>query len=166
MATKKPDPVEPESTEVAVREATGVPARSEDFISQYVRTDIDDPEATAAATHRAIIEEILASRSVDDALNVPDPQAMAELVGQHLVLHGYRVQESEFEEGPPVYFTLNLTNGDTDDKIIVNTGEQAVMAQVLVLDRENAFPIHLTVKQARKPNRFNRYPVRFTRMEA
>lgn len=166
MVTKKEDPAVAESTEVAVREATGVPVRSGDFISRYLREETENPNTTSGATHLAIIEEIVGGRTVEDILNAPDPIPMEELVGRHLVLHGFRAQESEFEEGPPIYFTLNVTDGDTGDKLIVNTGEQAVMAQVEALDREGLLPQHVTVKQARRANRFNRFPIRFTQWKA
>jgi hypothetical protein len=172
MVTKKPPPEEP-GTEVAVIEesngvveaAAGLVPRTGDVISRYVHRETEDVDAIAEAVHLSIIEEVMASRDVDSVLFVPEPEAMAEFVGRHCRLDRYKVQESEFDQGPPIYLTLSVFDMVNQTKHLINTGEQRIMAQVVRIDQLGGIPFEFTVKQASRPNRYNRFPLALTKWE-
>lgn len=166
MAARKP-PEEDTSTDLVVIEegrdvieaAAGFVKRSGDVISRYVDREREDIDIMAEAVHLSIIEEIMAASDIDSMLLVPEPEKMTEFVGRHLRLEGYKVQESEFEQGAPIYLTLKVYDIDSDTKHLINTGEQRIMAQVIRIDQLGGVPFEFTVKQAKRPNRYNRFPL-------
>jgi len=172
MPPRKASQGEP-STEAAVIEedhsvveaAAGIVSRRGDVVSRYVNREVDDVDAVAGAVHLSIIEEIMMASDVDSVLLVPEPEKMAEFVGRHLRLDGYKVQESEFDEGPPIYLTLKVFDLVNSTKHLINTGEQRIMAQVVRIDQLGGVPFEFTVQQAKRPNRYGRFPLALSAWE-
>lgn len=160
--TKTDEPSEPSVVEAAA----GIIDRRGDVVSRYIHRDAEDVDVVAESVYRTIIEEIMSAPDADSVLFVPEPEKLAEFVGRHLRLDTFKVNESEFDEGPPIYFTLKVWDFASETKHLINTGEQSVMAQVMRLQQLNAIPFEFTVLQAKRPNRFNRFPLKLTKFEA
>lgn len=136
-----------------------VVAREGDAISPFLNQENDGVEPDPGATYAAIITEIMASESVGDVLNLPEAEKLETYVGRTIRIHGFSVNDSEFETGPPVYFTVKGYEVDSGERVIINTGEQKVMAQLMRLHMFGAFPIDATVVAAKRPNRYGRMPL-------
>jgi hypothetical protein len=156
MAGKPPAKTDEPQEGTVVAAALGHGDRDGDHLSQYLQRDEVDPEVTKAQTHAAIIHQILASADADSVLEVFEPQSLNDFENRHLRIDSYRVQDSDFEQGPPVYFSLMVVDVDNDSKHLINTGEQAVMAQVLRMEQLGQIPFECRVHLSGSTNRYGR----------
>lgn len=146
-------------TEVApVQEVVGVlVAREGDVLSKYLRIEEEKTELDGSAGYAAIIGEIMGSTSIDDVLNLPEPSHLTDWVDKPIEIGGWVHRESDFEGGPPVYFTVVGTDMSTGKRILINTSEQPVMAQLLKLRELDAFPCRIVVRASTRPNKYGKH---------
>lgn len=160
MSTKK-DVVEEPSDLTPIHDAVGVVmAREGDVLSKWLSIESENTDVDPMAVYEAIITEIMGSESALDVLNLPEPSDLVDHADRVLELHGYRVLDSEFEVGAPVYFVLGATDMTSGEKVVITCGEQAIMAQLLRLNQLKAFPIRVIPQKSKRPNRFGRHPMR------
>lgn len=157
MAGKKVDPVtgEVDIAEV-VTAAVAIPARKGDVISRYLRTETESVDIPTGDVHASIIDEIMAKTTLDDILADDEPEPLSNFVGRVITITGYKANDSEFEEGPPVYFNLSIIDEETGEKRTSNTSEQNVMAQILAIENAALFPFKCRPKYNGRPNKYNR----------
>jgi hypothetical protein len=158
---KQPDDAEHSVVEAAVGD---VPRRN-DHLGDSLRRELQDPEVSRAQAHAAIIHQILNSADVDSVLEVYEAQTLADFEGRHIRIDSHRFNDSEFEEGPPVYVSLMVVDVEAGTKHLINSGEQAIIAQVLKLEELDAFPLECKVWLAAKPNRYGRRLSRLAKWE-
>lgn len=151
---------------VPVVDAVGELVRRDgDVVSRFLDREADSIEVDPEAAYAAIIDEIMTASSVTDVLNLPEPEKLEAFADRPIEIHGYKIQESDFEQGAPVYFTIGAVDLQTGKKVIINTGVQSVMAQLLRLKFLNAFPVRVIPKESPRANRFGRKPIRLTQLE-
>jgi hypothetical protein len=150
---------EPASTTVdVVQEVVGtLVMRDGDQISRYLAVEAEKEELDQSAGYASIISEIMGSVSIEDVLNLPEPTHLNEWVDKPIELGGWVHRDSDFDMGPAVYFTVVGTDMSTGRRILINTSEQAVMAQLIKLKDLDAFPIRVTVQASTKPNRYGKH---------
>jgi hypothetical protein len=155
---------EPESTAVAViQEVVGtLVSRDGDVISKYLQVEEEKTELDASASYAAIIAEIMGSESIDDVLNLPEPTHLSEWVDKPIEIGGWVHRDSDFDQGPLVYFTIVGTDLSSGRRILINTSEQPVMAQLLKLRELDAFPIRVAVIASTRPNKYGKHMHRLT----
>jgi hypothetical protein len=151
-----------ESKDVAtVQDVVGtLVAREGDVIGKYLAREMEDISVDPGAVYEAIIAEIMGAETIDDVLNLPETTDLEEWAEQALEFHGFRVLDSDYEQGAPVYFVIGATHLASNAKVIITCGEQAIMAQMLRLKELGAFPFRAIPQKAKRPNRFGRYPMR------
>lgn len=166
MSGKKVDSV---TGEVVVQEAVAAvletPARKGDVISQYLKTETESTEIPSGDVHRGIIEEIMAKTTLDDILADDEPEPLSNFVGRVITITGYKANDSEFAEGPPVYFNLSIIDEETGEKRTSNTSEQNVMAQILAVERNDLFPFKCRPRYSGRPNKYNRSMIKLGKAE-
>lgn len=146
-----------------VEAAAGIIGRKGDVISQYLPREVDDPDVVNAEVHRSIIERILGSADLDSVLEVFESETIANFEGRDIIIHEATFRDSEFEQGPPVYVSLMVEDVVAGTKHLINSGEQALMAQVIKFQAFESIPIRVSVWLAKRPNRFGRRLARFTK---
>lgn len=160
MAGKDVAKVEDTLPDSVVEVAAGIIPRDNDVISRYLMVEREDVEVTREATHSAIIGDIMASKTVEDVLEVLEPEELDVFQDRHIRIDGYDQRDSEFEAGAPIYVTLKVWDEENKSKHLINTGQQAIIAQMLRLDAMNAFPVHVVPVASKRPNKFGRYMFR------
>lgn len=166
MTGKKVDPVTGEMVvKDAVTAALAVPERKGDAISAYLTTETDKTDVASGDVHKAIVEEIMSKTTLDDILATDEPEPLSSYVGRVIKILEFKANDSEFQEGPPVYFVIKVIDEETGEKRTISTSEQNVMAQLLACERNNLFPFRCRPRNSSRMNKFNRYMIRLGRVE-
>lgn len=166
MAEKKEVAViTPHVEEDAVIVAAGVIPRKKDVISAWLKNDQGDPEVRAEQIHASIIQSIMDGATPAEILAMNEAEKLPDMAGQRFEFLSFQWNDSDFEEGPPVYFSLKCRNLDTGTRHTLNTGDQAVMAQVMRMEQIGGFPFKAVVQQGTRMNKYNRYPIRLVLVE-
>lgn len=161
MSGKKVDPVTGESVLPDVVQAAVLPAvRQGDVISRYLREEQQNTDVASTDTHAAIVDEIFSSESLDELLENTEPEDLKNFIGRVIVIREYSANDSEFEQGAPIYFALKVTDEETGERRIITTGEQNVMAQVMTAEQRGWLPLRCRPVQANKANKHGRYLIR------
>lgn len=115
-------------------------------------------EATVAADNaeeiqKAIIESILSADSVEEALSssVGELESGRALVGESLTLMGVRWNQSDFVEdggGLPFYGVVEAVHRGSGEKVNFSCGATTAVAQLFRINRDNAWPIDVIVKES------------------
>lgn len=165
MAGKDVAKVEETLPDNVVEVAAGIIPRDNDVISRYLMTEREDVEVTREATHAAIIGDIMTATTVDDVLEVLEPEELDVFQDRHIRIDGFDQRDSEYEAGAPIYVTLKVFDEEHKSKHLINTGQQAIIAQMLKLHALNAFPVHVVPTASKRPNKFGRYMFRLKKWE-
>lgn len=161
MSSKKVDSVTGEVVVADVVAAAVEPtARQGDVISRYLREEVENTDVASVDTHAAIVEEIFNSQSLDELLDNTEPESLKEYVGRVITIRDYKIQDSEFEGGAPIYMALKVTDEETGERRIVTTGEQNVIAQLITAKDRGWLPLKCRPFESRKPNKHGRYLIR------
>ena len=116
---------------------------------------LEDPETV----QRAIVERILAAKSVEEILTPSETRHARDLLDEPVTVHAVRFNESDFEDGIGFYAVVEVTTPDTGDSFAVTCGGRNVMAQLYALAACDAFPCDVKFTQARKPTRAGYWPL-------
>lgn len=135
------------------REGMVIPAEA----LQEEHQDVGDDQMSA---YRAIVNQILNAETIEEVLTPIEAHSAKEVIDRNLTLHDFHINRSEFDVGAPYYMSLDCVDEDTGEKMVVNTGHQAMMAQLIKLRQDNNFPYHVRIYRAGKPNRFGNEPLR------
>lgn len=100
-------------------------------LGQFIDSDSLDDDAIAETTYRSIISQVLSSASIEEVLTPPEAVSARDMAGIPLVINGFHVNTSEYDVGSPYYFSMDVIRGDTSEKLVVNSGNQRIMAQLL-----------------------------------
>lgn len=161
MSGKKVDPV---TGEVVVAEvvtaAVEKATRRGDVISGYLYKETAQVDVNPTDTHRQIIEEIMEATSLDDLLANEEPEDIKTYVGRVITIRDFSVNDSEFEDGAPIYVALKVTDEETKERRVITTGEQNIMAQVITAKERGWLPLKCRPIQSTRPNRHGRYLIR------
>jgi len=165
MPTKPKQPDENEAQNAVVVAATGAAPRDGDQISRYINREEQDREVTAAQTQAAIIHRIIQSADVDSVLELFEPETLADFENRVIRIDDFRWNESDFDQGPPVYASIMVVDKDAQTRHLINSGEQRIMAQLWKLQDLNAFPVEVRVVLSKRPNRYGKRLAAFTKPE-
>lgn len=140
--------------------------RQGDVTSQYMNQEVQDPDVAAANVHAAIIQRIIESANLDSVLEYFESEKLEAFENRVVLIEEATWRESEFDTGPPVYYSLMIKDVDTGTRHLINTGEQRIMAQCWKFQEMKAIPLTVVVRLAKKANRFGRRLAAFTKPEA
>lgn len=117
-----------------------------------------DPDRTQA--YRQIIDQILNASTPEDVLTPIEAVNAKDVCDRPMTLYSFDINQSEFDVGSPFYATMKVRFFDDDNPTVVNSGNQALMAQLIRLSQLDAFPVTVTIKQGKRPNRHGTFPLR------
>lgn len=151
-----------ESTEVVpVQDVVGtLVKRTGDVLGRWLVSEAENTETDPEAVYTAIINEIMAAGSQDELFNLPEPSKLEDHADRPLEFLGFKMLDSDYDQGAPVYFVIGAIDLQTAKKVIITCGEQAIMAQLFRAQQLELFPVRLIPRQSTRPNRFGRHPMR------
>lgn len=97
--------------------------------------------------HQRIIEQVLNASSPDEVLTPVEAESAKDMVGIPLILHGFDLNESEFDAGSPFYASMKCVNYTTGEPTVVNCGHKKMIAQLIKLGQFGQFPYNVMVKE-------------------
>lgn len=167
MSGKKVDSVTGEVVVAEVVEAVVTPAaRKSDVISRYLSEERERTDVASTDTHKAIIEEIMASQTLDDLLGNAEAESLENFVDRVVTVREFSINDSEFPDGAPIYLAIHLTDEETGEKRVATTGEQNVIAQLMAAQDRGWLPLRCRPQRASRPNKFGRYMIRLGKAES
>lgn len=104
----------------------------------------EDPDAGGYAR---IIAQVLSATSPDVVLTPVEALEARHIVGVPLLLFGFDLNESEFDEGSPFYASMQCTHGESGDPAVVNCGHKKVIAQLVKLKEFDQFPYRVMFRE-------------------
>jgi hypothetical protein len=149
----------------AVTAALEPAKRRGDVISEFLYTERERADVNPTDTHRQIVEEIMSSTTLDDLLANEEPEDIVNFVGRVITIRDFSINDSDFDEGAPIYIALKVTDEETNERRIITTGEQNIMAQMITAKDRGWLPLRCRPIQATRANRHGRYLIRLGKAE-
>ena len=129
-------------------------------LDQYLADEGLYKEPSPEQAYRQIIDQILSAATPEDVLTPAEAVSARDCVDRPFFLYGFDVNTSEFDVGSPFYATMKVRFLDDDQPTVVNSGNQALFAQLIRLSQLDAFPQTVVIRQGKRPNRFGTFPLR------
>jgi hypothetical protein len=124
------------------------------------RTHTASPDAAVAD----IIAQIMSSETIDDVLGDVTVQGWQSLEDVPVTILDGKFNRSDYEAGMPYYALVSLRRLDTGAELIVSTGAQSVLAQLVRLIQLQEIPCNVKlVKATKKPTESGYWPMRLAR---
>lgn len=115
-----------------------------------------DPEQIS----REIVNRILQAATADEVLATGDVRHARELLGQPLLIHSIKLNESDYTDGAGIYMIVECSDPDFGESFAVSTGSSHCMAQLYRLSELGALPCKAKFTQASKPTKNGNFPMR------
>jgi hypothetical protein len=129
-------------------------------LDRYIPADSPLLLEDSDAAYRQIIDQIMDARSAEEVLTPTEALDAEEVKNWKLKCKGFRLNRSEFEAGAPFYASIQCVKADDGRDVIVNTGHQALIAQLMKLHSLDAFPCNIMFYEAGRANRNGGVPMR------
>lgn len=129
-------------------------------IADYMRTEELSEEEEKLAAYKRIIDQILAADTPDEVLTPIEAMSLRDFVGEVITIKHVSVNKSEYDVGSPFYFTMECVNETTQETLVLNSGVQRVMAQIVRLNQLGALPCKVRIGQGKKVDRSGKFPLR------
>ena len=97
-------------------------------------------ELTEDDPYRTILDQILSADTPDAVLTPIEAHKIGEYVGTALLLFGFQLQKSEYEEGTPMYAAMQCRDVEKDEPVVITSGHRKVMAQLVKLRQFDKWP--------------------------
>ncbi len=98
------------------------------------------------AAMEAAIARMLQSESPDQVLAEDMPLHGREFLDTPFTCLSFSLREGEFEEGSPFYALLECKLGGNGERRVLSVGGWKVLAQLMMLDKLEAFPVVLVIR--------------------
>lgn len=162
MATKKPSDNLPEVVEAEliheVVQATGtVVPRAGDLLSQYLKNETEDTDVVEGAGYAAILAKIMSAETEEDLWAESQADKPRDVYLRKLIVRGYHHVDSDFPEGPPVYFAVDAFDTIDERERVILTGNQKIMAKLMRAKDRGLLPAKVMFIQTNKTDRFGRF---------
>lgn len=157
MASRKQESAEVEIAEVVNAELVPVTTRKNDFISQYLTEEAEDTTLPEGAGYEAILQKIMRASSEEELWSESQADKPEDVYRRKLTVRGYSVIDSDFPEGPKVYFAVDAHDEIDDIDRVILTGNQKIMAKLLAAHQRGWFPAKVMFIQSTKVNKYGRF---------
>jgi len=122
------------------------PVKASD-LDQYLRdthaAEVDPDEGAYAR----IIEQVLKSTTPDIVLTPTEAVDAKDMVGIPLVITGFDLNESEYDQGSPFYVSIHAFVAQDETEVVINCGHKKVIAQMVMLKRFDQWPYRAMFRQ-------------------
>ena len=109
------------------------------------------------STSDEIVMEILTAETVDEILS-SNAVGLQSVIGQPFTIDKAYLRESDFEDGLAAYLVMHVTM-DNGEPLIVTTGAQSVVAQVVRMNQLGVLPYRVNSRKPDKPTEAGYYPI-------
>lgn len=134
-----------------------VPQEFDTGIGEWLDRERDDTATGPVATYRDIVTQVLDAQSVFDVLTPPDVLAARDCVGRPFALISVRFNESSYQQGSPIYASMDVVWPDTEKRDVINSGNQRMVAQLLKLHQLDQFPLLVEIEQSKTMNEYGNF---------
>ena len=151
---------------------TGGPARSAtpalDNLLEWLVAEADDNENGTAAAMESIVRQVLSADDMTQVLRQTLPQSASRFIGVPMLLNGFTIRSSDFEEssGPPFYASLQVMAGDPPEPRVINAGGWKILAQVKRLSEIGTWPVVIMINEAAKAKKGQSPPLTLAEIPA
>lgn len=152
-------PFVPATTEAQIAEGKVIDRAGDMGLARYLEKDDYDDDAARDASYKSIIEQIFAAESMEEVLTPPEAISARDMVATPLIVESFDVNTSEYDVGSPYYASMKVKRADTGEALVVNTGNQRIMAQLIRLQQLESFPFECYIRQSKRPNRHGSFPL-------
>lgn len=126
-----------------------------DFLSAGKESTVADPEKAQLE----IVRRILAGDTPDDVLTQAEAIHAKDVLGESLIIQGFRYQESDIEGGGPGFYMLLDCVTPQGEPYTITCGAVNVMAQLHRLGQLDALPGVFALVEVGKPTRAGYKPM-------
>ena len=109
-------------------------------------------------TSAEITLDILNAKSIDEILG-STVIGLQSILGEPITIHSANLNQSDFEDGLGAYVVIHATR-DNGDHIVVTSGSENVVAQVIAMHAGGHFPQRVEGAKSVKPTAKGYYPLR------
>lgn len=113
---------------------------------QWLAEKATEGDMDTFAAMEAAIARMMQSESPDQVLAEDMPLHGKDFLDTPFTCSGFSLREGEFEEGSPFYAMLEVTVGNTGERRVISVGGWKVLAQLMMLDIMEAFPVVLIIR--------------------
>ena len=124
-----------------------VPSKDESVLDKYLRSETSMDTDGPGGGYEAIIRQVLAAESPDAVLTPVEAEQARDYVGINLLLHGYELNQSDFDAGSPWYASLQVEHPDSGERKVLNCGHRKVMAQLVKLRQFDQWPYKVMIME-------------------
>lgn len=145
------------STELEPRKAAQLAARQK--INAYLNTALlDIPEDDGSGMER-IIESILTIERIEDIDAPWNSNGFGEYADHVLTLRAAKRLPSDFKDSCGWFVVVDAVHKASGQPVALSTSSNAVMAQILVLQRKNWWPVDMIPRYSDRPTEAGYYPM-------
>lgn len=108
---------------------------------KYLATSDDSLAEDPEVAQRRIIEQIIASKSMGEAMAETTALHARDLLNEPLTVHGFKIAKGDFEDGMGYFAIIDATVHATGERVVITCGATNVLAQLYVGQRTNGFPV-------------------------
>lgn len=152
-------PQEP-GTDVEVMPPGGTVAETPNRLAELLREMKDRVELDPEEISRQIVNRILQAATADEVLATGDVRHARDILGQGVLIHSIKLNESDYADGAGVYMIVEVSDPDFGESFVVSTGSGHCMAQLYRLSELGALPCKAKFTQATKPTKNGNFPMR------
>ncbi len=124
------------------------------WLQTTLRAEMTTDENSAAHAVEDIIGRVMNASTAEELFAEDNTVDVREIIGVPLQIWGFKVNESEFQQGMPGYMVINAVRRETKEDMLVTCGAYKVQAQLLRAKTLGLFPIlaHFVSNQTRAGN--------------
>lgn len=139
-----------EAAPIVAPVASATPAL--DNLLEWLVAEADDNDGGTAAAMEAIVRQTLSADNMAQALRQTLPQSASQFVGMPMLLNGFTIRSSDYDEGsgPPFYASLQVMAGNPPEPRVINIGGWKPLAQIKVLSEIGTWPMVVKIVEAAK----------------
>jgi hypothetical protein len=126
---------------------------------EYVRATPEIYGSDADAASDEIVGRTLQAASVEDVLDTGELTDAESVLGVNLEIWGVKFNESDFQEGSPVYAIIDAFREDTQQRDLIGCGGQRLVAQLVRFHQLNQWPVKCCMVKTRRPTKAGYFPL-------
>lgn len=132
-------------------------------IVEWCKLNASVDDESSAAAMEAMARRVLESDNIEEVLSDEMTVPVDKIVNRPVTLLGFRIGETDYEEGFPFYALMDVVVAAGEKPRVVTCGAWKVMAQLMKMSQIGEWPQVVEFRQSRKPTRAGFYPISMTR---
>jgi hypothetical protein len=155
-------------TTIAVRSSTDLASLNE--LERILTGDAAAPEVVddPAEISAEIMAQILNAETDAELTSFGSAVGWRTLQGVPMSIHGFNWRPSSFDEGGPIFFVIQAVRVDTGEALVLTTGANTVLAQLVNMAKRRKLPMPYgetwAIEEARKETKAGFKPLQLRKV--